>query len=160
DALALLKASLDRYEAFHRVHIADEALAAAVELAGDYFPAQPLPDAALDLVDDAATHVRLKSVGQPPNLKPLDEQIEVLTQQKETAVAEGDFEKAASLRDQADKLKQHRKTITSEWRNQVRESHGTVDAAAVRRVVADRTGIAFIRSDPETAERLVRLSAD
>ena len=160
DALELLKSSRDRHEAFHRVAIGDAALAAAAELAGDYFSAQPLPDTALELIDETAARVRLESMVRPSDLRDIDAQIEQLNQQKEDAVTEADFEKAAAIRDQGDKLKKKKDTITKEWRDRVRESDGTVDAAAVRRVVADRTGIAFVRADPETAERLLRLEAD
>src|SRR5213079_2206099 len=142
DALAVLKSSYDRYEAFHRVGISDAALAAAVELSDDYFPAQPLPDTALDLVDEASALVRRQSASRPPDLRAVDGQIDFLNRQKESAVAECDFEKAAAFRDQADKLNKKRETITNDWRERTRESDGIVDAAAVRQVVADRTGIA------------------
>src|SRR6186997_736883 len=101
----ILKGLRDRYEAHHRVQIKDEALEEAVDLSDRYITGRCLPDKAIDVIDEAGARVRLKAMTRPPDLKDLDAQIEQLNQEKEAAVAEQDFEKAAHLRDQADKLK-------------------------------------------------------
>src|SRR5579884_1882687 len=105
EALEILRGLRDRYEAHHRVQIKDEALDSAVELSDRYISGRCLPDKAIDVIDEAGARVRLKAMTRPPDLKEIDAQIEQLNQEKEAAVAEQDFEKAAHLRDQADKLK-------------------------------------------------------
>src|SRR4029078_8702600 len=105
ETMEILKGLRDRYEAHHRVQIKDEALRDAVELSDRYISARCLPDKAIDVIDEAGARVRLKAMTRPPDLKDIDTQIETLSQEKEQAVANQDFERAASLRDQADKLK-------------------------------------------------------
>ena len=106
ETVEILKGLRDRYEAHHRVQIKDEALLSAVELSDRYISARCLPDKAIDVIDEAGARVRLKAMTRPPDLKEIDGQIEQLNQEKEAAVAEQDFERAASLRDQADKLEE------------------------------------------------------
>ncbi len=133
EALEILRGLRDRYEAHHRVQITDEALEAAVELSDRYITGRCLPDKAIDVIDEAGARVRLKAMTRPPDLKELDEQIERLNQDKEEAVANQDFERAAALRDQADKLKKKKETITREWRERSKEIDGTVDEEVDRR---------------------------
>src|SRR5436309_2363475 len=106
ETIEILKGLRDRYEAHHRVQIKDEALQSAVELSDRYISSRCLTDKAIDVIDEAGARVRLRAMTRPPDLKDIDGQIEQLNQEKEAAVAEQDFEKAAHLRDQADKLKQ------------------------------------------------------
>ena len=96
ETVEILKGLRDRYEAHHRVQIKDEALDAAVELSDRYITGRCLPDKAIDVIDEAGARVRLKAMTRPPDLKDLDDQIEQLNQEKEAAVAEQDFEKAAA----------------------------------------------------------------
>src|SRR5438094_6205733 len=131
EALDILRGLRDRYEAHHRVQITDEALEAAIELSDRYITGRCLPDKAIDVVDEAGARVRLKAMTRPPDLKELDDQIERLNSDKEEAVANQDFERAAALRDQADKLKKRKETITREWRERSREIDGTVDEEVV-----------------------------
>src|SRR5262249_4293034 len=98
-------------------------------------------DKAIDVVDEAGARVRLKAMTRPPDLKEIDEQIERLNQDKEEAVANQDFERAAALRDQADKLKKKKETITREWRERSKEVDGTVDEEVIAEVVSKMTGI-------------------
>src|SRR5579864_7723119 len=95
ETVEILRGLRDRYEAHHRVQIKDEALASAVELSDRYISGRCLPDKAIDVIDEAGARVRLKAMTRPPDLKELDSQIEQLNQEKEAAVAEQDFEKAA-----------------------------------------------------------------
>ena len=133
ETVEILKGLRDRYEAHHRVQIKDEALAAAVELSDRYISGRCLPDKAIDVIDEAGARVRLKAMTRPPDLKDLDAQIEQLNQEKEAAVAEQDFEKAAHLRDQADKLKKKKENITREWREKSKEIDGVVDEEVIAR---------------------------
>src|SRR5690606_2181755 len=124
EAVEILRGLRDRYEAHHRVQITDVALEEAVELSERYISGRSLPDKAIDVIDEAGARVRLKAMTRPPDLKEIDAEIERLNQDKEAAVAEQDFEKAASLRDQADKLKKRKESITREWREKSREIDG------------------------------------
>src|ERR1700733_6139650 len=111
----ILKGLRDRYESHHRVQYTDDALAKAVELSSRYITGRCLPDKAIDVIDEAGARIRLKSMVRPPDLKELEEEIERLNVAKEEAVANQDFEKAAGLRDQADKLKKKKESLTREW---------------------------------------------
>src|ERR671919_1663610 len=124
ETVEILRGLRDRYEAHHRVQITDPALKSAVELSERYISGHCLPDKAIDVIDEAGARVRLKAMTRPPDLKELDEQIEKLNQEKEAAVAEQDFEKAAHLRDQADKLKKRKDQVTREWRDKAKETDG------------------------------------
>src|SRR5439155_6376358 len=106
----------DRSEAHHRVQITDADLKGAVELSERYITGHCLPDKAIDVIDEAGARARLKAMTRPPELKELDEQIEKLNTEKEAAVMEQDFEKAAHLRDQAEKLRKKKELTTKEWR--------------------------------------------
>ena len=160
EALEILRGLRDRYEAHHRVQITDEALEAAVELSDRYISGRCLPDKAIDVIDEAGARVRLKAMTRPPDLKELDEQIERLNQDKEEAVANQDFERAAALRDQADKLKKKKETINREWREKSQHIDGTVDEEVVAEVVSKMTGIPLTRLEAEETERLVRMELD
>src|SRR5215212_251478 len=157
EAVEILKGLRDRYEAHHRVQITDEALEAAVELSDRYITGRCLPDKAIDVVDEAGARVRLKAMTRPPDLKELDDQIERLNQDKEEAVANQDFERAAALRDQADKLKKKKETINREWRERSKEVDGTVDEEVVAEVVSKMTGIPLTRLEAEETARLIRM---
>jgi ATP-dependent Clp protease ATP-binding subunit ClpC len=160
EALEILRGLRDRYEAHHRVQITDEALEAAVEYSDRYITGRCLPDKAIDVIDEAGARVRLKAMTRPPDLKELDEQIERLNQDKEEAVANQDFERAAALRDQADKLKKRKEQITREWRERSKEIDGTVDEEVVAEVVSKMTGIPLTRLETEETERLIRMDEE
>ncbi|HEX6984159.1 MAG TPA: ATP-dependent Clp protease ATP-binding subunit, partial [Planctomycetaceae bacterium] len=156
----ILKGLRDRYEQHHRVQITDDALKAAVELSTRYITGRCLPDKAIDVIDEAGARIRLKSMVRPPDLKELEEEIERLNQAKEEAVANQDFEKAASLRDQADKVKKRKETLTKEWREKSRETDGVVDAEVIAEVVAKMTGIPLARLSAEDAARLLEMEKE
>ena len=156
----ILKGLRDRYESHHRVQITDDALKAAVELSNRYITGRCLPDKAIDVIDEAGARIRLKSMVRPPDLKELEEEIERLNQAKEEAVANQDFEKAASLRDQADKLKKKKSQLTREWREKSKETDGVVDADVIAEVVAKMTGIPLTRLSSEDAVRLLKMEEE
>src|SRR5215208_1411074 len=157
EALEILRGLRDRYAAHHRVQITDEALEAAIELSDRYITGRCLPDKAIDVVDEAGARVRLKAMTRPPDLKELDDQIERLNQDKEEAVANQDFERAAALRDQADKLKKKKETINREWRERSKEVDGTVDEEVVAEVISKMTGIPLTRLEAEETGRLLKM---
>lgn len=155
EAVEILKGLRDRYESHHRVSISDEALEASVELSSRYITGRALPDKAIDVIDEAGARVRLKAMTKPPDLKEIDDEVERLNKEKEEAVANQDFEKAASLRDQADKLKKKKQAMTKDWREKSREADGVVDEEVVAEVVSKMTGIPLTRMSTEDQARLM-----
>src|SRR5947199_2469236 len=157
ETVEILRGLRDRYEAHHRVQIKDEALTSAVELSDRYISGRCLPDKAIDVIDESGARVRLKAMTRPPDLKELDAQIEQLNQEKEAAVAEQDFEKAAHLRDQADKLKKKKEGITREWREKSKEIDGIVDEEVIAEVVSKMTGVPLKRLEDNETARLLKM---
>ena len=153
----ILKGLRERYEQHHKVQITDDALQGAVELSSRYITGRCLPDKAIDVIDEAGARIRLKSMVRPPDLKEIEEEAERLNQQKEEAVANQDFEKAAALRDQADKLKKKKEQLTNEWREKSKENEGVVDEEVIAEVVAKMTGIPLTRLSSEDAVRLLQM---
>jgi len=160
EAVEILKGLRGRYEEHHRVKITDEALVAAVELSQRYITGRCLPDKAIDVIDEAGARVRLRSMVRPPDLKELEDEAEKLNQSKEEAVANQDFELAASLRDQADKLRKKKELLTQEWRDKAKQTDGVVDAEIIAEVVAKMTGIPLTRMSSEDAERLLHMEEE
>ncbi|RME76510.1 MAG: ATP-dependent Clp protease ATP-binding subunit, partial [Planctomycetota bacterium] len=157
EALEILRGLRDKYEAHHRVTYTDEALQAAVELSHRYITGRFLPDKAIDVIDEAGARLRMKTMTPPPDLKELEVQIKQLEKDKEEAVAAQDFERAAALRDQADKLKRKKERIRREWREKSQESGGTVDVDMICETVSKMTGIPLTRLEKGEAERLLNL---
>jgi len=160
ETIEILKGLRDRYEKHHHVQITDDAIEAAVELSTRYVSGRCLPDKAIDVIDEAGARVHLKSMTRPPDLKEIDEEVERLNKEKEEAVANQDFEKAAALRDQADKLKKKKAQITREWRDKSRETDGIVDADVVAEVVSKMTGIPLTRMTMEDSMRLMQMESE
>lgn len=156
----ILRGLRDRYEAHHRVQITDGALEDAVELAVRYISGRFLPDKAIDVIDEAGSRVRLRNSTRPPDLKELEADVERLNKEKEAAVAEQDFERAAGLRDQADQLKKKKETSLREWRDDAQESGGTVDSEVIRETVSKMTGIPLTRIESAEADRLLNMEGE
>ncbi len=112
ETIEILKGLRERYEEHHRVQFTDDAIVSAVEMSERYITARCLPDKAIDVIDEAGARVRLRTMSRPPDLKEIDEEVEKLNKDKEDAVANQDFEKAANLRDQAEKLRRKKDQIT------------------------------------------------
>ncbi|MDX1945766.1 MAG: ATP-dependent Clp protease ATP-binding subunit [Pirellulaceae bacterium] len=157
ETVEILKGLREKYEEHHRVQITDDALAAAVDLSERYITARCLPDKAIDVIDEAGARVRLRAMTRPPDLKEIDDEVERLNKEKEEAVANQDFEKAAGLRDQADKLKKKKENITKEWRDKSRETDGVVDEEVIAEVVSKMTGIPLTRMSTEDSMRLMKM---
>jgi ATP-dependent Clp protease ATP-binding subunit ClpC len=157
EAVEILKGLRDRYEAHHRVQYTDEALVAAVDMASRYINDRFLPDKAIDVIDEAGARLRMKSMRTPPDLKDLEDDVKKLETEKEEAVAGQDFERAASLRDQADKLKRKREQVKREWRESAAESGGIVDENMIAETVSKMTSIPLTRLEKGEAERLLAM---
>jgi len=160
ETLGILKGLRDRYEAHHRVRYTDEALSLAVELSSRYISGRYLPDKAIDVMDEAGARVRMAATTKPPDLKAMEEEIERLNAEKELAVASQDFERAARLRDQAQKLRATVQATMRQWREKVEEAEGIVDAEVIAEVVSSMTGIPLTRLESEEAERLLRMEEE
>ena len=160
ETVKILKGLRDRYEAHHRVHITDEAIDAAVELSSRYIAGRCLPDKAIDVIDEAGARVRLRAMTKPPDLKDLEKKIEQLNEDKEEAVTNQDFERAASLRDEADKLRANLEAIHEEWTSKAEEVDGMVDEEVVAEVVSGMTGIPLTRLESEEADKLLHMEEE
>lgn len=157
EAVEILKGVRDKYEAHHRVKITDDALEAAVKLSDRYITDRFLPDKAIDLVDEAASRVRLKTFTAPPDVKELEEKVDKLSKEKEDSIRHQEFEKAAKIRDEEQKTKAELDRIKDEWhqRNQTRTD--TVTADEIGDIVASWTGIPVKKLAEEESERLLKL---
>ncbi len=155
--LEILKGLRDKYEAHHKLTITDEALEAAVQLSKRYIGDRFLPDKAIDLMDEAASQVRMDAESSSPDLKALEEKISTLHREKAEAIAGQDYEKAAQLRD-IEKNYQDQVDIEREnWRKQMAQNRGSVTADDVAKVVAGWTGIPVTRLTEDESVRLLKL---
>ena len=160
ETIEILKGLRKRYEEHHRVQITDDAVAAAVDLSSRYITGRCLPDKAIDVIDEAGARVRLRTMTRPPDLKEIDEDIERLNKEKEDAVANQDFEKAASLRDQADKLRKKKEQIKREWREKSQQTDGVVDEEVIAEVISKMTGVPLTRLSIEDSMRLMKMEEE
>jgi len=160
ETLAILKGLRDRYEAHHRVRITDEAIGQAVELSSRYITGRVQPDKAIDVIDEAGARVRLKSMVKPPDLSQMEEDTERLAIEKDEAVRNADYERAAELRDKAEGLRLKKEQLQREWRNSLKEFDGEVDAEVVAEVVSNMTGVPLTRLETEEAQRLLELEKE
>ncbi len=156
-ALLILKGLRDNYEAHHRVRITDEALDAAVELSSRYITGRCLPDKAIDVIDEAGARVRLATMTKPPDLAELEKEIERLQIEKDESVKNADYERAALLRDEAQKVQQKKEELQAKWREENNESVGLVDEEIVAEVVSMITGVPLTRLKKEEVARLLEL---
>ena len=157
ETVEILKGLRKRYEDHHRVQITDDAIASAVDLSGRYITGRCLPDKAIDVIDEAGARIRLRTMTRPPDLKEIDEDIERLNNEKEDAVANQDFEKAANLRDQAEKLRKKKDQIKQEWREKSQQTDGVVDEEVIAEVISKMTGIPLTRLSTEDSLRLMKM---
>ncbi len=158
ETVQILEGLRDRYEQHHKVEITDEALSAASELADRYISDRQLPDKAIDLIDEAASRMRIKSMTSPPVYRDLEEKIETTRREKEAAIENQEFEKAAALRDDERKLTQEKRELEDQWRNG--EGDGPrpkIGEEEIADIVSMWTGIpVFKLTEAETA-KLMRM---
>ncbi|WP_029069074.1 ATP-dependent Clp protease ATP-binding subunit [Jonesia quinghaiensis] len=159
-AIEILKGLRDRYEAHHRVSITDDALIAAATLADRYINDRYLPDKAIDLVDEAGARLRIRRMTAPPELRELDERIAEARREKESAIDEQDFEKAASLRDKEKNLIQERQDKEKAWKNGDLDTVSEVDEDLIAEVLAMSTGIPVTRLNAEESQRILNMEGE
>ena len=159
DALSILKGLRDRYEAFHKVQITDEALAAAVHLSSRYIADRFLPDKAIDVMDEAASKVRMAVFTATPDVKALEDELVQVRKEKEAAVTAQDFEQAATLRDREKELESD---IASKQEDSKKDSESKliVTESEIAAVVSEWSGIPVSRVAEEESQRLLRLEEE
>ncbi len=157
DTIKILQGLRDRYEAHHRVKITDDAIKAAAELSHRYITDRFLPDKAIDLIDEAASMIRVSSYVAPDELKDLEEKLEELSKEKEEAINSQDYEKAASIRDKEKKAKEKLDSKKTEWEQKKQTSNMVVRYEEIAKVVSSWTGIPVTKMTTEESTKLLNL---
>ena len=157
ETVEILKGLRDKYEAHHKVKITDEAINSAVKLSSRYINDRFLPDKAIDLIDEAASVVRLNAYTLPQNLKDMEEEIKRLNAEKQDAVNNQKFEEAAKFRDKANELKKLLDDEKSKWRNSSNHDTKAVSSDEIAQVVSSWTGVPVNQLTKEESERLLNM---
>ena len=157
ESVQILRGLRDRYEAHHRVSITDEAIDAAVKLSDRYITDRFLPDKAIDLIDEAASKVRLRSYTTPPNLKELEVKLEEVRKEKDAAVQSQEFEKAASLRDMEQRLREKLDDTKRQWKEQQGKENSEVTVEDIANVVSTWTRIPVSKLAQKETDKLLNL---
>ena len=157
DSVAILKGIRDKYEAHHKVKILDDAIYAAVDMSSRYIGDRFLPDKAIDLIDEAASRIRLKSVTSPQSLKEIEKKIEELKSEKEVAVSQQDFEKAARLRDEEKKLNDELKKEKEAWKDKSNREEKCVTKEDIASIVSQWTNVPVTQLTQSESKRLMNL---
>ncbi len=157
ESIEILKGIRDKYEAHHRVKISDAALDAAVKMSTRYIPDRFLPDKAIDLIDEAASRIRIKTLTAPPAIKELEDKLEGIRHEKEAAIAAQEYEKAAKLRDEEKALAEELKKQKESWEDKSRGGTAEVGESEIAEIVSAWTGIPVKSIEEDESERLLRL---
>lgn len=157
ESVQILTGLRDRYEAHHRVTITDEAIRAAAEFSDRYITDRFLPDKAIDLIDEAASKVRLRSYTAPPNLKELEQKLEEVRKEKDAAVQSQEFEKAASLRDTEQRLRDQLDQTKDQWKEKQGQESSEVTVEDIASVVSIWTGVPVAKLTKDESERLLNM---
>ncbi|MDG5788146.1 ATP-dependent protease ATP-binding subunit ClpC [Evansella sp. AB-P1] len=157
ESIQILKGLRDRYEAHHRVEITDDAIDSAVKLSDRYISDRFLPDKAIDLIDEAASKVRLRSYTAPPNLKEMEQKLEETRKEKDAAVQSQEFEKAASLRDSEQRIREELELMKKEWKEKQGQENSEVVTEDIAQVVSSWTGVPVSKLEEEETDRLLRM---
>jgi ATP-dependent Clp protease ATP-binding subunit ClpC len=160
DTVQILRGLRDRYEAHHRCKITDEALEAAAALADRYIQDRQLPDKAIDLIDEAASRMRIKTMTAPPRYRELEEEIEKVRKDKEASIENQEFEKAASLRDKERKLTQKKRELEEQWRETEQTEQPEIGKEEIADIVSMWTGIPVFELTEAESLRLVRMEEE
>ncbi len=160
ETLDILRGLQDRYESHHKVHFTDEALFQAVELSTRYITGRCLPDKAIDVIDESGARVRLKNMTPPLDLKQIEEKIEKLQREKDDAVRNADYERAAALRDEAQQLLDDKTQLHKKWYEENKEATGVVDAETIAEVVSNMTGVPLTKLEKKETQRLLELEVE
>ena len=157
EAIEILKGIKDKYEAHHKVKITDEAIESAVKLSTRYIGDRYLPDKAIDLIDEAASRVRLRSYTAPSDLKELEDKKKSVEAEKLSAVNAQEFERAATLRDEERKLDKEIKDKKENWHDMAGKSHDEVTPAGIADIVSSWTGVPVTQLSTEESDRLLHM---
>ncbi|MFZ0477171.1 MAG: ATP-dependent Clp protease ATP-binding subunit, partial [Halobacillus sp.] len=157
ESVQILQGLRDRYEAHHRVTIPDDSIESAVRFSDRYITDRFLPDKAIDLIDEAASKVRLRSYTAPPNLKELEQKLEEVRKEKDAAVQSQEFEKAASLRDSEQRLRDELEETKDEWKEKQGQEDSEVTVEDIASVVSTWTGVPVSKMTKDESERLLQL---
>lgn len=160
ETIAILRGLRDRYESFHRVTITDDAIEAAANLADRYINDRFLPDKAIDLIDEAGARLAIRKMTAPPELRELDDKIAAVRAQKDAAIDGQDFEKAASLRDEEQRLSEERAKREEEWKNGDMDVPSIVDEDLVTEVLSMSTGIPVFKLTEAESSKLLRMEEE
>ncbi len=160
DSIQILRGLRDRYEAHHRCTITDDALRAAAMLADRYIQDRQLPDKAIDLIDEAASRMRIKTMTAPPRYRELEEEIEKVRAEKEKAIEDQEFEKAASLRDKERKLTQKRRELEEKWRSSEEVEQPEIGEEEIADIVSMWTGIPVFKLTEAESQKLIRMEEE
>ncbi len=159
ETIEILKGLRDRYEAHHKVKITDEALKAAVDLSDRYLMDRFLPDKAIDLMDEAASKVRLSLYTAPPDIKELEEKQEQLRKEKDQAITHQNFEKAAELRDEEKRIEKQIAQLKNQWEKDTSTREGEVTDTEIAQIVSSWTHIPVVKLTDDEAKRLLGLES-
>ena len=157
DTVQILRGLRDRYEAHHRCQISDEALRASAVLADRYIQDRHLPDKAIDLIDEAGSRLRIKTMTAPPRYRELEDEIERVRTDKESAIEAQEFEKAAALRDKERKLTQKKKELEENWRTEESDEQPVVGEDEIADIVSMWTGIPVFKLTEAESQKLIRM---
>ena len=157
DAVRILRGLRDRYEAHHKLKISDDAIEAAVSLSARYINDRYLPDKAIDLVDEAASRLRISRYTSPPDVKALEARVDTLCREKEEAIKAQDFEAAARLRDEEQTLRDELRRETTAWQENRRDAALTVTREDIADIVTAWTGIPVRQMESEESKKLLHL---
>ncbi len=160
ETVQILKGLRDRYETHHRVGITDEALEAAAELADRYISDRFLPDKAIDLIDEAASRARIKSMTAPPVYRDLEEEIETTRRDKEAAIEAQEFEKAANLRDKERQLTNKKRDLEEQWRSGESGERPEIGEEEIADIVSMWTGIPVFKLTEAETQKLMRMEEE
>ncbi|WP_057080153.1 ATP-dependent protease ATP-binding subunit ClpC [Bacillus amyloliquefaciens] len=159
ESIQILKGLRDRYEAHHRVSITDEAIEAAVKLSDRYISDRFLPDKAIDLIDEAGSKVRLRSFTTPPNLKELEQKLDEVRKEKDAAVQSQEFEKAASLRDTEQRLREQVEDTKKTWKEKQGQENSEVSVEDIAMVVSSWTGVPVSKIAQTETDKLLNMES-
>jgi ATP-dependent Clp protease ATP-binding subunit ClpC len=159
-SVEILKGLRDRYEQHHKVQITDEALRAAGELADRYISDRFLPDKAIDLIDEAASRMRIKSMTSPPANRELEDEIETTRREKEAAIEAQEFEKAAALRDKERKLTHKKRELEEEWEAGESGERPAIGEEEIADIVSMWTGIPVFKLTEAETQKLMRMEEE
>lgn len=160
DSIEILKGIRDKYEAHHKVKITDEAIESAVKLSTRYIGDRFLPDKAIDLIDEAASRVRLKSFTAPPEIKEMEQKLQNISAEKEVAVSQQDFERAAKLRDEEKELQKTYNAEKAKWQSSDSSREKQVTATEIAEIVSGWTGIPVSQMTEQESERLLHMEEE